>query len=329
MIKNIRKKPEEIFVSVVLIANETCRHIDRQIKQISKILFAQYANYEVLIIDNHMPPTELDKATGLLAELPCLRIVRLSKVVTRDTAAFAGLEASIGDYVVLMVASHDPPAKITDFINKNRKVDIVFGISARQLRRGLLNRYGSAIFYWYNKRYLGLSIPVASTYFMSLSRRAINAATTSERFARHIRYMARQIGYQSDELVYHPLASVQPEKKRAHQLVISALELASGYSKHPLRFVSWLGLAGAGLNLIYGTYVILVRVFKHDVVEGWTTLSLQLAIMFFFLFLILAVLCEYVGKILEESRNETPYHVMEELTSKVSLANVNRRNIVR
>ena len=67
--------------------------------------------------------------------------------------------------------------------------------------------------------------------------------------------------------------------------------------------------------------------FKEEVAEGWTTTSLQLSVMFFFLFAILAILSEYIGKILQESRKEQPYHVVNELNSKISVADATRRNI--
>ena len=52
-------------------------------------------------------------------------------------------------------------------------------------------------------------------------------------------------------------------------------------------------------------------------------------LMYFFIFLMLAVMSEYLGKILEESRAETSYYVMDEYISKVSIADVTRRNIVK
>jgi len=51
---------------------------------------------------------------------------------------------------------------------------------------------------------------------------------------------------------------------------------------------------------------------KHDVAPGWTTLSLQMSLMFFLVFLVQAVLGEYVGRILELSRDRNIYQILEE-----------------
>src|SRR5699024_7839350 len=105
--------------------------------------------------------------------------------------------------------------------------------------------------------------------------------------------------------------------------------MIAGYSNHPLRALSYLGIFAGLLNVIYAVYVVLINISRIDVEKGWTTLSLQSSIMFFILFMILAVLCEYIGKILVESRNESPYHIMQELSSTISLADETRRNVAK
>jgi hypothetical protein len=61
--------------------------------------------------------------------------------------------------------------------------------------------------------------------------------------------------------------------------------------------------------------------------RGWTTTNLQLSVMFFILFLSLAVISEYLGRILSESRRGPEYIVLEELVSSRFIADEGRRNI--
>ena len=322
------QKIENIFVSAVVITKPDTHGLVRELQGLSDLMRAQYSNYEIIVIDNRLRVGELAKLSALLDTIPCIRIVRLSQEYTKDICVFVGLEAAIGDVVVVR-SPNDPIKLLPKFVARTKRADLVFGISKEKLRRGLLNHYGAKIFYWYNKRFLSISIPENSTYFMALSRRAVNAVTHSGRFARHIRYLARQIGYESEELRYRPKGDFLQEKKRPSELLISALELATNYSKHPLRFLSWLGLSASLVNLAYAGYVIWVNISHGHVAEGWTTLSLQAAGMFFLLFAILAILCEYIGRILEETRQDPPYHLLGELTSKISVADTTRRNITR
>jgi hypothetical protein len=94
-----------------------------------------------------------------------------------------------------------------------------------------------------------------------------------------------------------------------------------------LRWVSYAGLAGAGLNLAYVGYVFLVNLLKSHVAEGWTTLSLQSSSMFLMLFVIQAVMSEYVGRILDETKDRPLYHVVDELGSPIAVYDPSLRNV--
>ena len=73
-----------------------------------------------------------------------------------------------------------------------------------------------------------------------------------------------------------------------------SLLLSSG---RPLRLLTFLSIGGAGLNLLYSVYIDVVNILKDEVAEGWTSLSAQITGLFFILFLVLAVLSEYVLRI--------------------------------
>ena len=79
---------------------------------------------------------------------------------------------------------------------------------------------------------------------------------------------------------------------------------------------------------MYLAYIAFVYCLKTHVAEGWTTTSLEISIMFFFLFLILSVLCEYVGRLLEEVQDRPLYFIAQEKNSSVLLEHQIKKNIV-
>ncbi len=321
-------KLEDIFVSVVFIPDADSQKLHTDLEKLGQTMRDHYSNYEIILVENKISPANLARITELLKTIACVRVIRLSRDYPKDICVYVGLEAAIGDIVVVRT-SNDPINLIPKLAAKVQKAELVFGLSTQKIRSGLTNNYGAKLFYWYNKKFLGISIPVNSTYFIAFSRKAVNALTRSNRSAKHIRYLARQIGYEAEDFPYKPIDKYKREKKHLYQLFMSAIELATNYSKHPLRFLAWLGFLGSFLNLGYAGYVIGVRLVKNNVAEGWTTLSLQSALMFFLLFAILAVLCEYIGKILEETWHEPQYYILDELNSKVRVADATRRNIAR
>jgi polyisoprenyl-phosphate glycosyltransferase len=323
------EKLSDIFVSVVYVVDEYVTGAADKTEQLAAILRKCYSNYEVLIIDNGLGHAELKALEALLPAVPCLRIIRLSRPHDIDTAIFAGVEASIGDFVCT-VYNNDPVEKVPEFVEKAQEHDIVFGI-ARNLRRATKQEeIGARLFYWYSKRYLKIDVPNGSTYFIAMNRSAVNALTRSGRFMRHIRHMSKRVGFDVGNLSYDlPKGSQLYTHVRSNTLLARAVDLISNYSSHPLRALSYFGLFAGFVNILYAFYVVIINLSRDDIAQGWTTLSLQSSFMFFILFMILAVLAEYIGKILNETQHEPPYHIMKELSSTVSIADETRRNVTK
>jgi glycosyltransferase involved in cell wall biosynthesis len=317
----------DIFVSVVVPADHFSDDVAAYIKELAKILAKLYTNYEVLIVDNGMTADQVKDLISILDKVACVRVLRLSRRHMADTAIFSGLEASIGDYVCVLDPILDPPEVIADMIAANRSgIDIVQGVSSIPVDGKVLARWGRSLFYWYNRRFLDTEIPLNATYLVSFNRRAVNALTSTNRNSRYVRQISRHIGFKLDIFTYTPLRNPRADKSLKTG-VVEAFDIITGLSSSPLRFIAWLGVAAAIINLIYACYVVGVNIFRGNVAAGWTTLSLQASAMFFFLFTILAIMAEYMGRILIESRQDAPYHIMEELNSTVAIADETRRNI--
>lgn len=319
---------QDIFVSTVVVAKTHTRDLSTYIVSLSEELMRRYENYEIIIIDNLMPTEEVIKVAKLLSIYPCIRLIRLSRQFKHDTAVFSGIEAAIGDYVVVVDPILDPVTEIPMIVEKNKKYDIVQGVSSVPIKSLLGTEAGRKLFYWYNRKYLGVNVHPQSTYFMSLSRRAAGAISASNRHDQHVRHMLKIIGYKFTTYRYTSLQDPSTERS-LRTSVIQALEIISSYSNHPLRFVTWLGFSAGVINLFYAGYVVIVTLLKDDVEPGWTTMSIQLSAMFFILFTILVILCEYIDRILGESRKDPQYLIMDEQSSTVSLADAGRKNLAR
>jgi glycosyltransferase involved in cell wall biosynthesis len=322
-------KVSNIFVSTVLVMDEYAEGVAEKITTLSKILRTRYANYEVLLVDNGMKQQELADVKKLLPSVACIRVIRLSRSHDTDTAIFAGVEASIGDYVCTLY-NNDPVDEIPHFIEKTQDYDIVFGIASNLKRESYLEERGARLLYWYSNRFLHINIPPGSTFFICMNRSAANALTRSGRFMRHIRHMAKRVGFHGANLTYDlPVGHGAYHRANAVTVWSRAIDLLSNYSNHPLRVVTYFGIIAGLLNIVYALYVLAVSLSKDDVASGWTTLSLQSSFMFFILFLILALLAEYIGKILNETQQEPPYHIMQELSSTINIADETRRNVTK
>lgn len=324
--KSVEMGRQDIFVSVIVSAKTVSGDLAAYLKALSRILTERYMNYEVIIVDNNYAPDYIASVFRLLDEYPCLRVIRLSRAYKHDTAIMAGLEAAIGDYVVIVDPVVDPIENIPAIVEANKEHDIVQGVADAKSLQGAHGNFGRKLFYWYNRRYLDIDIPVDATYFMSMNRRAVRSAVSAAQHDIHIRHIVKTIGYSYTTYMYE--TSNDPARHSSLRTgIFEAFSIIGSHSTHPLRVMAWVGLIASIFNLVYAVYVVLTALLRGHVAEGWTTMSLQLSSMFFILFILLAVLSEYIGKILAETRRDTRYLVMDELTSTVSFADMERKNI--
>ena len=320
------------FVSVIAPLFNDEGVVEDFIRETVPVLRENYTNYELVLIDDDSKDRTVERVSRLLNDIEGIRLIRLSREFGEEVAISAGLETVIGDYVVVMIPGCDPPEHIPEMVARAiNGIDVVFGVRRDRSDESWLIRTGARLFYWYCRQLLKLDLPANSTQFRCLSRQAVNAITQIKDSYRYLRLFSSYVGYDRQRFEYDPLSRGRTGKSRQRgfiQRVNEAIALIIENSAHPLRFVSWLGLATAGVILIYVMYVFGVYFLKEDVLAGWTTLSLQNAGQFFLITLILTALCEYSGRILNRLQMRPLYYVREERNSAVLLLDAERRNIV-
>jgi glycosyltransferase involved in cell wall biosynthesis len=320
----------DLFVSVVAPLRDDAAIVKDFLQEVSEVLRTHYANYEIVLVDDASEDGTIDSVTPLLAMVQCVRVIRLSRTFGVEVAITAGLESAIGDYVVIMMPETDPPAMIPEMVEACRKgVGIVTGIANVDRGRSAPARLMARAFHWYGRRFWRTNVILGATHFRVLSRQTVNAFTKIRDAYRQLRWFSAAVGFRSYSLPYKPLHRTgRPQQRTFWAHANEAIEMIIVNSRHPLRFASHLGLLASLINLLYLCYVVVVYLFKDDVAEGWTTLSLQQGVMFFLVFVVLTVLCEYTGRILEETRYRPLYFIMDEMNSSVLLNNFERRNVV-
>jgi polyisoprenyl-phosphate glycosyltransferase len=322
-----------LFLSVVVPLEDDADVLDAFVAELVAVLQAGWQNWEIVLVDDASRDGTAAAAARLCQRHECLRYLRLSRRAGPEIAILAGLDGVLGDVIVVLQAESDPPALLPRFVERARASGgIVCGAHPRGSAgagQGFVYRSGQRLFARAASRLLGARLPAEATLFMALTRPALNAASQIKDEARALRILGALTGWPREFLEYAPVPRRSPlRRKSVAEGCERALSLIVTNSTKPLRIVSLLGLAGSALNLLYIAYVMAIALFKPHVAEGWITLSLSISSMFFLLFLIVAVLCEYVGRLLAEARQRPAYFVAEERTSSVLIADATRRNVV-
>ena len=319
----------ESFVSIVAPIYNPGDFLESFARTTGDILARDYRYFEIIFVDDGSTSLDPARVRRLLDEHSNIRILRLSRRFGEEQAILAGLDVALGDHVVTLAPGADPPELIPRFLAAARDgADVVLGIRTSRERDPWWLRVGAGLFYGYVRKVLDLEVPANATHFRCFSRQAIHALAQLRRGKMRLRVFTTYVGFSPQFLAYEQVGQTALSHSRSPAEAIgTAMAIVMDNSPHPLRLVAGVGLAAAVLNLCYAAYVIVVYLVRREVTPGWATLSLTSAAQFFALALMIAVLCEYVGRLSTRLQDVPSYYVRGEETSTVMLER-DRRNIV-
>lgn len=323
----------DVLVSVVSPICNAESWIGEYLQAISALLAHEYKDYEIVLVDNGSTDNTVAVVEQLQQELRNIQLYSLARSIPHESAFVAGLEQAIGDVVITLDAAYDPIDLILEMVQLAYSgVDIVYGLRSDRLsQKGGFSLYNwlSQIFFRFYRQITKENLPIAASTLQLYTRRAINSfLDNSDRYSL-FPVIAAFSGLRYQTFTYQRLNRTGLPTNQSYSAAISrAFRLIFLSSHYPLRLLSFTALAGAFLNVIYSFYVLFVNLFKSKVAEGWTTLSLQNSVMFFILFMILAVLSEYIARLVMTNQNRPFYLVTRESRSLV-LVRKNELNVVR
>lgn len=314
----------ELFVSVVAPVRNAAAALPARVAALEQTLARHFADYEIILVDdgsNDLTPAIIGR---LLQRHAALRCIRLARQYGRHAAATAGLDCAIGDYTVVLNLDRDPVEAVPELIARARAgFDIVLGLGPSPRFRTRWHGRAARLVH----RLFGYDPAIEAATMMAFTRPAATAVARSMRRRRNLAMVASSLGCPTATLPCRDVAIAGPPKSLREYLSSAASALVL-HSPRPLRLVSACGIAASLINVLYVGYILAVLMIKRQVVEGWTTLSLQISAMFFLVFVILAVLAEYTGRTLQESQGEPIYHALEVRDSTQPVARPHRLNIM-
>lgn len=321
----------DCFVSVVAPLENDASIVEGFIVEIVQVLRHNYTNYELVLVNDGATDNTVLEVSKLLPKYECIRLLNLSRQFGTDVAISSGLDSVIGDFVVVMIPESDPPQLIPELIDRARQGnDILIGVRRDRADEPFWMQMGAALFYWICRTLFKIPLIQNSTQFRVLNRSVVNAITQLQDKSRYLRLLSSYVGYNSQTFTYDFIRRYKRRRlKSAMELFDTALQIVVVNSVRPLRFASYLGLIASLLNCAYIGYIALVYFLKDRVAEGWVTLSFQNAIMFFFVLMVLTILSEYVGFIVDRLKGVPSYYVASEKNSSVLIADRDRRNVVQ
>jgi polyisoprenyl-phosphate glycosyltransferase len=312
---------KDSLITVLVVLDNDREIIDDFVAEMTRVLAANYRYYELLLVDNGSTDGVDQRIQVLQKEVPGLRLIRLSRRHDVEIALAAGLDNSLGDYVVIMNAAYDPPGFVPTLVEQAAAgFDVVIAERRRRDGQPLARKLLAPIYYRLASRLLGYSLQPNATHFRVFSRQVVNSISKIGNKSRYLKYLNALVGFRQTHLSYDRVYRSAARRRERGLIgpVISGLDIIISNSAAPLRFASLLGVGASLLSLIYCGYVLAVTLVKQKVAEGWVTTNLMTSALFFLLFFIITILSEYVARILEETKDRPLYFIEYETNSSVA-----------
>ena len=325
----------ENLVTVATVIHNDFDILTPFVEETVEVLEKSFVNYELLLIDNGSTDRTVFKIKELLSKVPNIRLIVLSRCYHEEIAYTTALENCIGDFVVLMDVNSDPPSLIPEIIGKCvAGHDIVVAEKSDVDKESSFKRMSSKLFYKISSFFTDYDVPSTLGNFFAFSRKSVNSIITIKDKIRYLKYLIYEIGYDHYKITYHTInrSGTKPKRNFIKRFVF-AVEIVVSNSNRLIRMCSLIGLLAGLLNLLYIIYTLVFYTVStvflgKEIVAGWTTSAVISSVMFFLMFLILAIISEYLTRILRETKTGNLYYIKEEHSSCVFPKNANKINVI-
>ncbi len=246
------------------------------------------------------------------------RLINLSRNFGHQLAISAGMNYATGEFIVIMDGDlQDPPEFIVElYLKCNEGFDVVYATRDKREGESIFKRMTASAFYRLIKSLVSFDIPMDTGDFRIMSKRMVAHICSMPESHRFIRGMVSWVGFAQTGISYHrDKRYAGTTKFSLRKMMRFAFDGITSFSALPLKFASYLGFIMAFLGLVYFLYILYLKLFTTQTIQGWSSLMLLVLIVSGVQLITLGVIGEYVGRIYDESKKR-PLFIIEGIYPK-------------
>lgn len=267
-------------------------------------------DFNFIFIDDGSKDDTLSIMKELAEKDERVKYISFSRNFGKESAMFAGLKNSKGDYAVVMDADlQHPPALIPDML-KVMEEGYDCCATNRATRDGdpFLRTLFTRGFYKFVNKISDVDMPDGAGDFRMMSRQMISAVVSMGEVQRFSKGIFSWVGFNTKWIDFEDVERAAGETKWSFWgLFKYAIEGITAFSTVPLKLAIYLGTLVSTSSFIYLLYVV-IKTFVHG--KDFPGYASIIAIMLFLggcIMLCCGILGEYVAKIYLEVKNRPVY----------------------
>lgn len=268
-------------------------------------------NFEVLCVDDGSNDSTLEQLIALTQKDPRFQVFELSRNFGKEAALTAGLDRAQGELIIPLDSDlQDPPSLIGRLIRawEESGADVVLAKRVDRQSDSLSKRLSAAAFYDTYNYLAHIKIPTNVGDCRLMTRIVVDALKLLPEKQRFMKGLFAWVGFKTVTIDYvRQSRTTGTTKFSGWKLWNFALEGITSFSSLPLRIWTYLGVLGALITVLYGSFI-LIRTLIYGVdLPGYPSLFVAVLFLGSVQLIGIGVLGEYIGRTYMEAKRRPTY----------------------
>lgn len=314
MMKNLKTKEFIPEYSIVIPVYNSCSIISITVEKIQEVLNTNHINAEIILINDG----STDESWRIVREIAIKEAnvvaIDLIKNYGQHNAIMCGFEHAQGEYVITMDDDlQNPPSEIIKLIEKitSDDYDLVFGLF-REKKHSFYRKVGSKFVGYLNMKIFGKPKHLKITNFRIIKRDLIERILNFNTPYPYIPgLLIKLAGRMANIEVVHSERYSGKSNYNLRKIINLIARILINYSSFPLRILSSIGLVVSLISCMTAGFYLVNGLLQGSSVPGWTTLVVLISFLGGFIIALLALIGEYLSRILNQLSDDRKFYVKE------------------
>ena len=273
--------------------------------------------FEFWFVDDGSTDGTLDALKRLREQDPRVKYISFSRNFGKESAMYAGMEASVGEYVVIMdVDLQDPPSLLPQMLQGIRQEGYDCVATRRVTRAGepKVRSFFARMFYRLINRISKTEIVDGARDFRMMTRQMVESILSLHEVSRFSKGIFSWVGYRTKWLEYENVERAKGETKwNFWKLLVYSIDGITAFSTAPLLIASFVGILFCVIAFLMIVFIIVRKLIFGDPVSGWPSLVCIILMTSGIQFFCTGILGQYLAKAYMEVKRRPIYLVKEEI----------------
>ena len=281
-------------------------------------------SFEFIFVNDGSKDDTLSVIKEFAKQDDTVHYISFSRNFGKESAMYAGLEHSKGDYVAILDADmQDPPSLIPQMI-KDLDADVCDIVAARRVTREgepKIRSFFARMFYKLINKMCEVEIADGARDFRLMKRPVVDAILEVNERQRFSKGIFAWVGFRTKWVEHQNVERVAGETKWSFwKLFRYAIDGIVSFTVAPMRLATYCGFASAFAAFLYMLYYFIRAVIMriYDEVPGYPSLLCFILFLGGLILMALGLLGEYIGRTFIEVKRRPIYIVADKNTEKAA-----------